>query len=106
MAGFKDDHHVEVPIEDLKELIALTMPDPRESERVWDPIAVGESLAQFARLHKQLTGYLYVDRERGLKANRRETQGILEGGEAARVPDDKVTLFLLRTTAEGGKNAA
>jgi len=106
LAGFRDDHYVEVPIEDLKELIALTMPDPRESERVWDPIAVGESLAQFAKLHKQRSGYLYVDRERGLKANRRETQGILEGGEGARVPDDKVTLFLLRTVAERGKNAA
>jgi len=42
-------------------------------------------------------GYVYVDRERGLKENRRETQGILDGGEAARVPNDKIALFLLRT---------
>ncbi len=106
VAGFRDDHYMEVPIEDLRTLIACTMPDQRVSERVWDPIAVGESLAQFARLHKQGNGYVYVDRERGLKENRRETQGILDSGEAGRVPDDKITLFLLRTTADRGKNPA
>lgn len=106
LAGFKDDHHAEVTIAELQTLIALTMPDQRESERVWDSIAVAESLAQFAKICQQSTGYVYVDRERGLKENRRETQGILEGGEAARVPDDKITLFLLRTKAERGKNAA
>jgi len=106
VAGFRDDHYVEVPIEDLRTLIALTMSDQRASERVWDPLAVVESLAQFAKLHKQENGYVYVDRERGLKENRRETQGILDGGEAARVPDDKITLFLLRTTTDRGKNPA
>jgi hypothetical protein len=73
---------------------------------VWDPIAVGESLAQFANLHKQKTGYLYVDRERDLKVKRHETQGILTGGEAGRVPNDKITLFLLRTKADRKENAA
>ncbi|MGE0277740.1 MAG: Z1 domain-containing protein [Nitrospiraceae bacterium] len=101
-----NDQYVEVSIEYLQELIGLTMPDQRESERVWNPVAVGESLAQFARLHQQSKGYVYVDRERGLKENRRETQGILDGGEAARVPDDKITLFLLRTRADRGKHAA
>jgi Z1 domain len=106
LAGFKDDHHTEVTIAELQTLIALTMPDQRESERVWDPIAVAESLAQFAKLREQSNGYVYVDRERGLIENRRETQGILDGGEAARVPDDKITLFLLRTKADRGKNPA
>jgi hypothetical protein len=104
--GLRDKHHIEVPITELQTLIGLTMPDQRESERVWDAIAVAESLAQFAKLSQQSTGYVYVDRERGLIENRRETQGILEGGEAAKVPDDKITLFLLRTKASRGKNAA
>ena len=84
----------------------MTMPDPRASERVWDSIAVAESLAQFAKISGQNTGYVYVARERGLKGPRRETQGILTGGEGARVPKDKITVFLLRTKADRGKNAA
>lgn len=104
--GLRDKHHTEAPIAELQALIALTMPDQRESERVWDAVAVAESLAQFAKLSQQSTGYIYIDRERGLIENRRETQGILEGGETARVPDDKITLFLLRTKASRGKNAA
>jgi hypothetical protein len=51
-------------------------------------------------------GYLYVDRDRGLKEARRETQGILEGGETRKVPADKLTLFLLRTTSERGMQSA
>ena len=106
LAGAKNDHYKEVTIQELQALIALTMPDPRASERVWDSIAVAESLAQFAKISGQNTGYVYVDRERGLKESRRETQGILTGGEVARVPKDKITVFLLRTKADRGKNAA
>jgi hypothetical protein len=102
----KDKDYVEMPIEDMRALVDLTIPDQRESERVWDPVAVGESLVQFAKLHQQKTGFVYVDRGRGLKENRRETQGILDGGEQARVPKSKITLFLLRTTADHGNHAA
>jgi hypothetical protein len=106
LASYPDDRHVDTSIEAMRALVELTVPDQRASERVWDPVAVGESLLQFAKIYRQRGGYVYVDRERGLKENRRETQGILDGGEAARVPDDKITLFLLRTRAEGGRNAA
>jgi hypothetical protein len=102
----KVKEHVEMPVEEMKALIDLTMPDQGESERVWDPVAVGESLLQFAKLHRQKTGYVYVDRDRGLKRSRHETQGILTGGEAGTVPDDKITLFMLRTEADGRENAA
>ena len=104
--GFQNDAYREVSIEEMAALIALTVPDQRESERVWDPVAVKESIIQFAKLHKQKTGFVYVDRQRGLKKNRRETQGILDGGEAARVPNDKITLFMLRTEAYGSKREA
>lgn len=69
-------------------------------------VAVGKSLEQFAKLRQQKTGFVYVDRDRGLKQNRRETQGILDGGEAGKVPNSKITLFLLRTTADSGEKPA
>lgn len=106
LAYLSDKCHDEMSIKDIQVLIGMTVPDQSQSERVWDPIAVGESVAQFAKLYNQTTGYVYVDRERGLKENRRETQGILDGGEAQKVPDDKITLFLLRTKAERGKSAS
>jgi hypothetical protein len=106
LASYRDDDHVETSIEDMQALIALTMPDQRASERVWDPMAVVASLGQFAKIFDQKIGYVYVDRQRGLKENRRETQGILDGGEAATVPNDKITLFILRTKADRGRNAA
>lgn len=102
VASVPDKRFIEMSLEDLRRLIELTVPDQRASERVWDPLAVAESISQFAVLHGQDQGYVYVDRERGLKEKRRETQGILDSGEAAKVPDHKVTLFLLRTKAEQG----
>jgi hypothetical protein len=104
--GIEDKHYEELPMEDLRALIELTVPDERESERVWSRAAVAGSVRQFALLREQKTGYVYVDRERGLEAKRGETQGILTGGEAALVPNDKFTLFMLRTAPGRGKNAA
>lgn len=106
LAQMRDKSYALLPLQDLRALIELTRPDQRESERVWNPTAVAESVSQFATLRGQKDGYVYVDRERGLKENRRETQGILDGGEAATVPDDRVTLFLLRTRADRGRAAA
>ena len=102
--GLGERDYMEMSIADMQGLIGLTMPDQRESERVWDPIAVGESIAQFAKLYQQDSGYVYVDRARELEAARRETQGILTGGESEKVPDDKITLFLLRTKPARGKH--
>jgi len=106
VGGLRDRQHSEVPIGELQLLIELTMPDPRASERVWNPLAVSESLAQFGKLHGQTTGYLYVDRERDVKGPRGETQGILTGGEAPTVPNDKVALFLLRMKGDGRRQAS
>lgn len=101
-----DKTYVRISLKDLRQLVELTMPDQTASERVWDPVAVAESISQFATLREQDEGYVYVDRDRGLKEARRETQGILTGGEADQVPDDQLTLFLLRTKAERGMNQA
>ena len=106
LAQCGDKAYIELPVEELRDLVMLTKPDESQSERVWDPVAVSESLVQFAKLHQQSTGYVYVARNRGLAAKRRETQGILEGGEGAKVPNDKIALFMLRTTAEKGQHPA
>lgn len=106
LANVPDGEYMDISIEEMRDLIELTMPDQRESERVWNPVAVSESVMQFAKIYGQTDGYVYVDRERDLKESRRETQGVLSGGEAARVPGDKVTLFMLRTKAGPGRNAA
>ena len=82
------------------------MPDESESEYVWNPIAIAESVEQFAKLRKQTTGYIWVARDRDLQARRGETAGVLSGGEQHVVPNDKITLFLLRTTPHRGQNAA
>jgi hypothetical protein len=102
----KDKACKEMPIETLRDLIALTVPDESVSEYIWNPVAVAESIMEFAGIAKQKTGYVYVDRDRGLKQNRRETQGILEGGEINNIPDGKITVFMLRTSPDRSGNAA
>jgi hypothetical protein len=97
---------VELSIAEIQALIELTMPDPAEAEHVWNPIAVSSSLAQLAKILRQQTGFVYVDRDRGLKEARRETQGVITGGELAKVPADHIALFMLRTSPEGQSNAA
>lgn len=97
---------VQMPIADLQALIALTVPDDSAAERVWDQLAISESIGQYAKIEKQTHGYIYVDRDRDLQGARRETQGVLSGGEVKTVPDTHVTLFLLRTTAHAKQESA
>jgi Z1 domain-containing protein len=106
LRSVKDGTYVEVPIEEIQALLKHTVPEESESERVWDPVALAESMGQWAALSKQKIGYVYVDRERDLQSRRHETQGILTGGEAGKVPDRSLTLFMLRTKARGGSQAA
>jgi hypothetical protein len=105
LADIGDKRYAEFPIADLQQLIRLTVPDPEKSERVWNPFAVAESLQQCAGILEQKTGYVYVDRDRDLRESRRETQGVLTGGEAFTVPNDRVTVFMMRTKTYG-KNQA
>lgn len=104
--GIANKTHAELTIDDIKSLIEMTRPDEAESEHVWDPVAVAESIAQYAKLSGQAIGYVYVDRDRDLQGRRRETQGVLSGGEVRTVPDTHLTLFMLRTTAHGKEQAA
>jgi hypothetical protein len=97
---------IRMSIDSLRELILLTQADPSASERIWNPIAVAESVVQFASLRELTQGYVYVDRERGLESNRAETAGILSGGEYKVVPPDQLALFMLKTRAAGSDHAA
>ena len=75
LANIANKGYAEMPIEDMQAIIRLTMPDQTQSERVWNPVAIAESLAEFAKLRGHATGYVYVDRDRDLGASRRETAG-------------------------------
>jgi hypothetical protein len=101
LSGIANKCHAEFSIADIKEFIKLTTPDPESSERVWNPLAIAESLEQCAEILKHDDGYIYVDRDRDLRESRRETQGVLTGGEALTVPNDRLTVFMIRTKAYG-----
>jgi hypothetical protein len=105
LEGIANKKYMEISIEELKALIDLTRPDESQSEHVWNSHAIAGSIGQFAKLRRHATGYVYVDRDRDLDANRRETAGILSGGEFRIVPGDKIALYLLRTKATRGKEA-
>lgn len=106
LKNVKDKSFVEMSVEEIGVLLRQTVPDSMESEGVWDAEAIIASIEQCARLGKKPTGYVYVDRNRDLQQRRRENQGILSGGEASGVPDDKPTLFMLRTRYGSGQQAA
>ncbi|PFH09728.1 Z1 domain-containing protein [Collimonas sp. PA-H2] len=101
-----DKQYVQMPITEIQALIEHIVPDTSESERVWDTVAIAASMGQYAKLSGTNVGYVYVDRDRELQERRRETQGILSGGEVGAVPDQKLTLFLLRTKLKNGQQAA
>lgn len=106
LQNIADKDSAEMSIAEMQALILLTMPDQTKSERVWNPVAIAESLAQFAKLHGHTSGYVWVDRQRDLEATRRETAGVLAGGEFTNVPRDKIALYMLQTTASRGKYSA
>ena len=99
LADVGDKEYAEFSIMGLQQLIQLTVPDEEQSQHVWDALAIAESLKQCADILQRGTGYVYVDRDRDLRENRRETQGVLSGGEAGMVPSDQITVFMMRTRA-------
>jgi hypothetical protein len=97
LRNVKDKQFGEMSVADMKSLVSCTRPDESQSEHVWNPIAVAESLEQFAKLNNHVAGYVYMRRDSDLRANRRETQGIMDSEDYRNVPRDKIQLFLLRT---------
>lgn len=97
---------VEMAISDMKKLIQLTVLEPNEMEHVWDSMALAECIEQCALMSELDSGFVYVDRDRDLVERRRETQGILTGGEIAKVPAGAPVIFMIRTAAKGGRAPA
>ena len=58
-----DKQYREIPMAEIIDLVSTTMPDSKESERVWDSVAVAESIRHFADAQKLQTGYVFVDRD-------------------------------------------
>lgn len=105
LSHIADKGTAELSIAEIQDLIRLTMPDQSASEHIWNPNAVAESLAQFAKIYGHTKGQVYIDRQRDIEANRRETAGILSGGEVDTLPRDKIALYMLRMKPGNGKNA-
>ena len=106
LSKIENKKHIQMSIAEIQALITLTVPDDSEAEHVWNAVAVAESIGQYAKIKGQQHGYVYVDRNRDLQGSRRETQGVLSGGEVKTVPDSHLTLFLLRTTPHSKEEAA
>ena len=103
LKDISDKSYAELPLKTIQELLSLTMPDESSSEHIWNTDAVIGSIEKYGTLTGKQTGYVYVDRDRGLDADRRETQGIIEGREVRNVPVDKIVVFMLRTTGAASK---
>src|SRR5262245_64094581 len=85
-------------IDELIRILQKCDPDPKHPIQLWNMAALKAALEMYARM-KGDAAYLLVRRGRRLAQPRRETQGILAGGEEALVPRDAPTLFLFRQDA-------
>jgi hypothetical protein len=84
-------------------VVELSEQDPRVDAVLWNPkvlVAVLEELS----LRYGPDAYIRVRIGRRVTERRRETQGILTGGEAGDVPDDRVALFIYKME-DAGKTA-
>lgn len=90
-----NDAYKVMTIDRILELLEKCEHDPVYGARLWNK----ETIRAALDICKQMRGnkaYLVVRRGRKLTQARRETQGILAGGEEALAPRDAVTLFLYR----------
>ncbi len=107
--GIQNKSYVDVDLKMAITILNLCAADPEKSQGIWDVEAVTTALTELERVNKEKgaqTGIrIYVSRDRKLEADRRETQGNLDGGEVRTVPDDLPRLFLLRTAGNGNEQA-
>jgi Z1 domain len=103
LESISNKSYAEFPIEKVQELVRLPIPDASKAQHIWNTEAIVGSIEKYGTFTNQDAAIVYVDRDRGLDAARRETQGLLDGGELAKVPDDKLVLFMFRTKAKGSE---
>lgn len=95
-----------VTIDRVLELLEKCEHDPSRGAKLWNLESIRAALDMWKKTHDN-RAYLVVRRGRSLTTPRRETQGILAGGEDALAPRDALTLFLYRqdSTASGETEA-
>jgi len=67
---------------------------------LWKPTVLVAALKELESRYGPMA-YIRVRRGRGVTGERRETQGILSGGESEQVPDDRVALFIYEMVDAG-----
>lgn len=99
LTGIGDDQGAQaITVERLVELLEKCKHDPVQGAQLWN---LGSIKAALDILKKSFgnKAYLVVRRGRDLTQPRRETRGILEGGEGSVAPRDAAALFMLRQNA-------
>jgi len=94
-----------VTIDELIALLDLTLPDSNFAEHVWNSEQIKASIKQLSSLVSPLPAMVYVSRNRD-SGVRGETRGILSGGEASKIPQGTLALFMLRTKVKRGEEAS
>jgi hypothetical protein len=106
LASIEDDKPFQTTtIDRVIELLGKCDSDPQYASQLWNADAIRAAL-EICKTMRGNRAYLVVRRGRRLTQPRRETQGILAGGEEALAPRDAVTLFLFRQEATPSDEAA
>jgi hypothetical protein len=96
LSSFNDqDRGREVTIDFIVELIEKCQANPEVGIELWNHKTLKAALEKIKTLYGN-KAYLVVRRDRNLNVQRRETQGILDGGEHELAPRDAPTLFMYR----------
>lgn len=98
-----DGEGVKVTIDFILPLIDRCIPDSNYGIKLWSLKTLKVALEKLKTIRDD-SAYLVVRRHRDLNQPRRETQGILSGGEEALAPKDAPTLFLYRQNANAKGN--
>lgn len=90
-------------IDFLIELLDKCEPDPQYGIDVWNKKTIKAALEKIKTVQNSNAAYLVVRRDRKLKTQRRETQGILDSGEDMLAPKNAPALFIYRQEAHGNE---
>lgn len=103
LASFDDKSGArEVTVDFLIELLEKCPPDAQHGAELWDLKTIRAALEKLKSLRGN-KAYVVVRRGRDLREPRRETQGILSGGEEALAPKDAPALFIYKLSEIPGR---
>jgi hypothetical protein len=93
----------ETTIDFIIELLERCDPDPKYGIDLWNKKTIIAALETIRTIQVYDKAYIVIRRGRKLKEARRETRGILTGGEESLAPRDAPTLFMYRQDAYDGE---